>query len=381
MNAVRATAASGAPTMRRQLRAAVRSTIAAWRGLTLTRCLVVTAVALLFVVLYSASSDRPSLIDSLQPRWAASLLLTAWITLLGLAVAENNDHGTSMQPWRYLPLGIAASVAGPVLAALLFEAAAWLAASFGAGASLRAPLLGRSRIAAAVFENLVLVNGALFVYVYLRNADRLARMAAGAELRSAQLRGRIVAHELATAQALVDPAFLLGTLGRVEQLYQGRPAAGEALMDALIGYLRAALPLLEDERSPLGEQGALAHAYLRIEQSRLDGRLAFDFDIPPEAAATRLPPLLLPLVGWTVRRRIEPSPAGGTVRISARRVDRHMTIEVEDNVADQGGSVPRQDELDDLRARLATMFGDRAQLELAGNAAGGITVRLELPHG
>lgn len=381
MNSVRAAAAGGAPAMRRQIRAAVRSTIAAWRGLPLKRWFGVTAVALLFVVIYWASRDRPRLSDSLEVRWAASLLLTAWITLLGLAVAERSDQGTTMQPWRYLPLGIAASIAGPVLTALLFETTSWLVAAVGAGESLAAPLRGRNRIAAAILENLVLVNGALFIYVYLRNADRLARMAASAELRSVETRGRIVAQELATAQALVDPAFLLGTLRRVEQRYEGGPAAGEGLIDDLIGYLRAALQMLDGERSTLGDQVALAQAYLRIEQSRLDDRLAFGFDIAPEEAAARLPPLLLPLVGWTVRHRIEPSPAAGTVRVSAHRVDRHMTIEVEDDIAERRGSVPWQDELDALRARLATLFGDRARLALAGNAAGGITLRLELPHG
>jgi len=378
MSTVRATA-TAAPAPRSRARAALRGAIAAWRGLTPKRWLGATAVALVFAFLYSASRQDSQLIDDASLRWSVSLLATAWITLLGMAVAERNDHGTTMQPGRYLPLGIAASVIGPVLTAILFHGASWLVAPT---LDLPSPtLLGRFRFAAAIFENLVLVNGTLFIYVYLRNASRMARMAASAELRSVEIRGRIVAHELATAQALVDPGFLLSTLGRIEQLYEGRAAAGDRLMDALIGYLRAALPQLDDERSSVGDQLELARAYLQIEQTRLDGRLTFDIDASPEILPTRLPPLLMPLVAWIVRRRIEPSPGGGRVTISARAADRRVTIELEDDVAYGAGSTPAEDEIDNLRTQLARMYGDRARVTLTGDASRGIAVRLEVPHG
>lgn len=380
MNIANATPATREVALRRRAAEAVGAAMAAWRGLTAKRWLAATVVALLFLLPYSASSFWPPAFDRFRPGGAASLLITAWITLLGLAIAERFDRGTTLQPWRYLPLGIAASIAGPLLTAFVFEAAAAAILWAGAGKPAGWPAFHDGRILGAIFESLVIVNGSLFIYVFMRNSARLARMANEAEVRGAEIRRRVVASELAAAQALVEPGFLLGTLDRIERLYEDRGAAGERLMDALIGYLRAALPLLDDERSALGDQLALAGAYLRIEQSRLGSDRVADLDVAPQLRQLRLPPFLMPLVRWVVEHRIALSPGSGRMHISAGLADGRLTVELADDLPGATIGESGDDDLTELRPLLAALFGERTRLSLERNDSGGMTLRLEAPH-
>ena len=93
------------------------------------------------------------------------------------------------------------------------------------------------------------------------------------------------------------------------------------------------------------------------------------------------PPMLLqPLVENAVRHGIEPKIGGGEIGIRAMLTDEALRIEVSDTgvglVSKEGSGAG----LANIRARLATLFGERGRLTLEDNANGGVTAILELPR-
>jgi LytS/YehU family sensor histidine kinase len=104
--------------------------------------------------------------------------------------------------------------------------------------------------------------------------------------------------------------------------------------------------------------------YLEIERARFGDRLHYRLDISPAAGDARIPPLAIQtLVENSVKFAIAPSRAGGDIRIAGKRENGLLRVEV----SDDGPSfnlelAPAGHGLDNLKGRLATLFGEEATL-------------------
>lgn len=226
-----------------------------------------------------------------------------------------------------------------------------------------------------------LLLGGFAVFFY---ADRRAAHKTEATLRAAELdriRKREIALEsrLQAMQARVEPQFLFNTLSQVERLYEIDLAAAERMLDNLIDYLRAAMPLMRRTSSTVAQELELARAYLAIVKARLGERLVFDIDVPAHAGDARLPPMmLLPLIDHAVayglgerhdcgRLRIAVEVAGGRLRLAIR---------------DSGAGFLREDASDGVagvRERLAALYGDDASLVLRCADEGATVAVMDIP--
>jgi LytS/YehU family sensor histidine kinase len=181
-------------------------------------------------------------------------------------------------------------------------------------------------------------------------------------------------------QARVEPQFLFNTLAQVKQLYDSDGALADRMLDDLIAYLRAALPHLRESSSTLGQEAALARAYLDIVRLRLGRRLAFDISIPETLAAARMPPMmLLPLIDHVLVYGLEPSHAGGSIRIATSTGGGKLRLAITDSGA---GFMPggRASELDSIGERLHALYGDAATLRLKRMQEQGTQAILEIPY-
>ncbi|MDR3673392.1 MAG: hypothetical protein P4L36_21270, partial [Holophaga sp.] len=94
----------------------------------------------------------------------------------------------------------------------------------------------------------------------------------------------------------------------------------------------------------------------------------------------RFPPMLLqPLVENAIRHGIEPQVAGGGVDIAAVRRDGALELTVRDTGPGFGPAPGGGLGLDNVRARLAALFGEAGSLELAELQEGGVLATLRLP--
>jgi sensor histidine kinase YesM len=89
--------------------------------------------------------------------------------------------------------------------------------------------------------------------------------------------------------------------------------------------------------------------------------------------------MLLTLVENAIKHGLNPSPEGGRIRVTARVVDERVVLTVADTGVGFGSGSGTGIGLANVSARLASQFGDRAQLVLENNELGGATASIVLP--
>ena len=235
-------------------------------------------------------------------------------------------------------------------------------------------------------QGLVMNASAVFLY-----ADRRAARKTATRLRSAELdrtRSSRLAFEsrLQAMQARIEPQFLFNTLAQVERLYEDDPAQAGNMLDALISYLRAAMPMMRDTSSTVGREIELARAYLDIVRLRLGERLSVDIEAPPPGANDiRMPPMmLLPLIDHAIVRGLEPATGAsagagaGAIRIHTDVRDGRLRLTIHDSgvgfAPETGG-----DGIAALRERLDALYGSSARLELRRTDPRATEAVLDLP--
>lgn len=185
----------------------------------------------------------------------------------------------------------------------------------------------------------------------------------------------------------LEPHMLFNTLANLRALMVADPPRAQAMLDHLIAYLRATLGASRTTLHPLADEFARLADYLALMAMRMGPRLAYALDLPEPLQGMPVPPLLLqPLVENAIRHGLEPLVAGGRINVQARMLQEHgqaanLQIEVHDTGAGPGG-VERdgtQFGLQQVRERLATLYGGAATLELIAGSAGGTSAIVTFP--
>ena len=213
--------------------------------------------------------------------------------------------------------------------------------------------------------------------------------AAKAEAAMAREQARVAAAEKDAAdarfkllEAQVEPHFLYNTLAHVVSLVDHEPAVAKRMIERLITLLRATASAATGAAT-LGGQVELLRAYLDILALRMESRLAWRIDVPPDLAALRVPPMLLqPLVENAVKHGLEPNVDGGALVVTARRVGTRLVLEVADTGRGLGATtagVASGLGLANLRARLAALYGDDARLTIEEDTPRGTRATIALP--
>ncbi len=219
---------------------------------------------------------------------------------------------------------------------------------------------------------------ACFVYVNRRTAQAAGLRLRAAELGRAQSRRRTLESRLQAMQARVEPQFLFNTLAQVRELYEQDVVVAGRMLDDLIAYLRAALPHLRHSSSTLGQEIALAQAYLDIMRVRLGDRLSFDIAVPEAAKSARVPPMvLLPLIDHVLVDGLQPSEAGGSIRIVTEVAAGRLRLSI---IASGFAAAGQPSDLDDIGARLRALYGEDARFEVQRMRERGTRATLEIPH-
>jgi len=234
-----------------------------------------------------------------------------------------------------------------------------------------------SRMYAQTGEKIATFVGTVILSaVYYLKDSRTSDALAIAQLGLSQAQKRRLTEELRRAQAALDPDFLFATLAEVDRRFDGDPMVAQRLLDALIRYLRAALPAKDDSIGTLGQQATLVRAYLEIESIRSSDRLQADVEVPSELESRLFAPaLILPLValgagdaagsGRDTRIDVGVSLAGG-----------RLTVEVRCDGCQPWATAEQETTLASLRHRVGALYGSRAELSFATRAPRGSTAKI-----
>ncbi|TDM09343.1 MAG: sensor histidine kinase [Ideonella sp. MAG2] len=204
------------------------------------------------------------------------------------------------------------------------------------------------------------------------------------KVRAEMAERRATEAQLCLLQGQIEPHFLFNTLAHVQTLIEVDPAKAQQMLEAFVAYLRSSFSGLRAPQQTLGQEAAMIHAYLQVLALRMEDRLQWQIDVPPDLAATPLPPLLLqPLVENAITHGLEPKIEGGRIVLQARREGGllHLTVSDTGLGLDQPHARPRGQgsALNNIRARLAEQWGSQATLTLSDAAQGGTVAQLTLP--
>lgn len=222
----------------------------------------------------------------------------------------------------------------------------------------------------------------LFFMLKFREARARAQMLK-AEADRSKLSRQAIEAELKMMQAQVEPHFLFNTLASVQYLIETDPPQAAKLLTHLLSYLRAALPQLRTASATLGQELALAEAYLSVLRMRMGDRLTYEIVAPDELRAHSFPPaLLITIVENAVTHGIETQAEGGSIRVEAFRAGERLVVSVSDTGRGLAGGAIHPGTglgLVNLRERLAALFGTRGRFTLEDVAPHGVRATIEVP--
>lgn len=219
------------------------------------------------------------------------------------------------------------------------------------------------------------------------HAMGLARRAHVRQRRADQLQAQLAEARLQALASQLRPHFLFNALNAVSSLVQSDPDAAERMLARLGDLLRHSLESHGRQEVTLREELDALAPYLDIERTRFGPRLQVEWRLEPEVLDARVPYLALqPLVENAIRHGLAPRAEPGRIEISAERDGDALRVLVRDNgmgppsttgPTRSGGGVG----LSNLRARLATLYGTRAMLELKPGLPRGAVVEMRVPLG
>ena len=249
---------------------------------------------------------------------------------------------------------------------------------------LRVPLPADTSAAAVLSSRvarwLVVAGLAYLYFVFRRQAAEAADKIHHSELQRIELDRQMTEAQLASLRAQIEPHFLFNTLANVQQLYRMDPGRGRKMLASFIAYLRSVLPQMRHDETALKHEVELARTYLDVLQVRMGGRLKVSFDVPEELAQLAFPPLALStLTENAIKHGLNPLPEGGAIEISARIEGTQLKVSVADTGAGLRGSGGTGAGVANLRARLAVLYGNAANLALEANEPRGIRATIAVP--
>jgi sensor histidine kinase YesM len=334
-----------------------------------------TLIALVFTALAALFSDR---IDLVRQFWncfvfAQFIGYTIYVLMLVVdAVVSREARRTAPMRWMYF-------LVIPTIGVFIGY---WLATTALDYQASRAEMFTWRGMLSIFTVALIIAGILLAIFIPRDRAARVQAQAARDEARANAAEREATLARMQLLEAQVEPHFLYNTLAHVVSLVDGEPALAKRMLHRLIDLLRATATA-GARTSTLGSQLDLLRSYLDLIGLRMGSRLAWSVDAAPELLGLPVPPMLLqPVVENAIKHGLEPKVDGGRVDVTARRDGNALLL----TVADTGLGVAATREptstglgLANLRARLATLFGDAASLRMADNAPAGTRVTVVLP--
>ena len=199
-----------------------------------------------------------------------------------------------------------------------------------------------------------------------------------------QLEARLAETRLQLLSMQLQPHFLFNTLNTIAELVHDDPEAADRMIAGLSDLLRRTLDLGDAQEITLADELDALSRYLDIQRIRFGDRLQVDIEAAPELSDARVPTLLLqPLVENSIRHGLAARATAGRIQIRVQRRENTLAIDVLD---DGDGATPevagtrRGIGLNNVRARLATLYGSASALTMSQTPGQGTCVSIEVPY-
>ena len=282
-----------------------------------------TAVGVVFALPgMSAGPDwRRSLLGSLAQWWSWGLVAPL------IVAADRRLPCSDRQLTRRILLHVLLSV--PLTAAFVYVYAALLAVmGFEPWRIVVDP-----RTLLVALRSMFLWNWLVYwLIVGARQLYRYHERHLSSELRMERLERLFSEARLSSLRMQLDPHFLFNALNTISSQVERDPALARAMIEHLGDLFRLSLESRGRQTIPLAEELAFLDHYLAIQRIRFGDHLRIDLQIDAGVRYASVPSLLLqPLVENAIRHGLSRRGSGGTVIVSARRVEERLDIRVLDD--------------------------------------------------
>ncbi len=212
------------------------------------------------------------------------------------------------------------------------------------------------------------VLGCVYAFTYHREARER-------EAQQARLAAQLAEARLGALRMQLHPHFLFNSLNAITVLVRDKKTADASrMLELLSSMLRQVLQSGTRQEVTLDEDLRFVEQYLAIEQVRFSDRLQVQWSIDTAVRDALVPEFILqPLVENAVRHGIAQRSGSGMISITAGRSGDDLVLAVQDNGPGYRPAPSGGVGLANTRARLETLFGDAAKLEIT-EAPGGGTV-------
>jgi LytS/YehU family sensor histidine kinase len=199
--------------------------------------------------------------------------------------------------------------------------------------------------------------------------------------RTLRLEADLTKLRVEALQRQLHPHFIFNTLNAVVAIMQTDVPAAEEMIAALAALLRTASDKSNRPMVPLREELSLLDRYALIMKMRYADRLTVKIVAEPRALEIPVPTFTLqPLVENAIVHGLEKTSAGITIEVTCRIDDDQLWINVSDNGATADLLTLQEGVgIGNTRARLAELYGQRAQLSIAPRESPGTQLTLAIP--
>lgn len=220
----------------------------------------------------------------------------------------------------------------------------------------------------------------VFGVVYALRAHELATWRA---TRTATLESQLAQAHMRMLQSQLQPHFLFNTLHSISTLLHRAPDRADRMITILSDLLRMSFSTAERQEVPISQELEFARRYVEIQEIRFSDRLTVEWNIRLRHQDVLVPPFLLqPLIENSVKHGISRSDDGGTIRVEICEENESVWIRVSDAA---GEAVPHPEipsdgvGISNMRARMSTLYGPNASIQLEKNSLDGMIVTVVIP--
>jgi len=239
---------------------------------------------------------------------------------------------------------------------------------------------GRDMMMSSIIYSTMIGCIVVFYFVLIEKQQKISNQLNIEKLKQVEYERMLTENNLKLLQAQIEPHFLFNTLSNVLGLIDSRPDDAKKMLEHFTHYLRASLSRTRENDTTLRDEINIVNAYLNIQKIRMGKRLNFNIDIDDSLEDTPFPPLLIqPLVENSIRHGLESEIEGGNVEIKAVKKNNMLSIKVSDTGK---GATKLKSEgigLENIRARLISLFQDDAEIKIDVNNPKGLIVTLNIP--
>lgn len=152
------------------------------------------------------------------------------------------------------------------------------------------------------------------------------------ELHLVRMERSLTEARLNALRMQLDPHFLFNALNTISSQVERDPKLTRRMIEHLGDLLRRSIETKDRQEVPLAEEMEFLAPYLAIQKIRFGEKLKIEMQIEPEVRHATVPSLILqPLVENAIRHGISHRATGGTVVVSAQKVDDQLEIRVQDD--------------------------------------------------